>query len=155
MRRLKDPRLTPHASRLTPHDISTPHSSPLTPPDFPPLDQAVLDELRSLGGEDDPLFLSTLINQFLQDIPTHVEAIRQAVEQANADALMKAAHAFKGASGYMGAPGLAARCLELEEKGRAATTEGAEDLLSPLQNEVDRVRPAFQAEGVHPSDVPV
>ena len=130
-------------------------ASRLTPHDSPPLDQAVLDELRSLGGEDDPLFLSTLINQFLQDIPTHVEAIRQAVEQANADALMKAAHAFKGASRNMGAPGLAALCLELEEMGRAATTEGAENLLSPLQSEVDRVRPALQAEGVRPSDVPV
>ncbi len=125
----------------------TPHS--------PPLDQAVLDELRSLVGEDDPLFLSNLVNQFLQDIPTHVEAIRQAVEQSNAEALMKTAHAFKGACLNMGAPGLAALCLELEEKGRAEAMEGAENLLPPLQSEVDRVRPALQAEGVHPSDVPI
>ena len=77
------------------------------------------------------------------------------MEQANAEALMKASHAFKGACGNMSAPGLTAWCLELEERGRAATTEGAENLLSPLQSEVDRVRPALQVEGVHPSDVPV
>ena len=132
----------------------TPHSSPLTPPDSPPLDQAVLDELRSIGGEDDPLFLSTLVNQFLQDIPTHVEAIRQAVEQANADALMNATHAFKGACRNMGAPGLTVLCWELEEMGQAATMEGAENLLSPLQSEVDRVRLALQAESLYPSHKP-
>ncbi|MCH8040403.1 MAG: response regulator [Nitrospinae bacterium] len=134
-------------------DTSPP--SPLTSSDQPPLDQAVLNELRALGGEDDPLFLSALANQFLQDIPTHVEAIRQAVEQSNADALLKAAHAFKGACRNMGASVLAALCGELEKRGRAEAMEGAENLLLPLQSEVERIRPALQAQTLSPSDIPV
>jgi len=76
-----------------------------------------LNGLKELSG-DDPSFLVEVIQQFLEDGPEHVSAIRQAVVDGDADALMKAAHGFKGSCRNMGALPLGELCCTLEEKGR-------------------------------------
>ncbi len=101
--------------------------------------------MRDLSG-DDPSFLIEVIQQFLQDGPGHVAAIQQAVADANADALMKAAHSFKGCCRNMGALPLGELCFALEQKGRAEETENLDDLLTALDNEYSQVRIAFEAE---------
>ncbi len=112
---------------------------------LPPLDSTTFDGLRELGG-DDPSFLLEVIQQFLQDGPGHVAAIQQAVVDANADALMKAAHSFKGSCRNMGALPLGKLCFALEQKGRAGETENLDDLLTALDSEYSRVRIALEAE---------
>jgi len=109
------------------------------------LDTATLDGLRELSG-DDPSFLIEVIQQFLLDGPDHMAAIQQAVADANADALMKAAHGFKGSCRNMGALPLGELCLGLEEKGRAGEPAKLEDVFAQLEHEFSRVRNALQAE---------
>ena len=87
-----------------------------------------------------------VIQQFLQDGPGQLAAIQQAVAGASADALMKAAHSFKGSCWNMGALLLGELCLTLEQKGRAGETENLEDLLNALDSEYSRVRIALEAE---------
>jgi two-component system, sensor histidine kinase and response regulator len=110
-----------------------------------PLDAETLDGLRELSG-DDPSFLAEVIQQFLHDGPGHVSAIGQAAKQANADALMKAAHGFKGSCRNMGALSLGNLCLSLEEKGRGGDTTQLEGTLSQLTEEYSRVQVALEAE---------
>ena len=109
------------------------------------LDAATLDRLRDLGG-DDPSFFIEVIQQFIHDGPGHVAAIQQAVAEANAEALMKAAHAFKGSCRNMGALPLAELCFTLEQKGRAGETENVKGVLTALDNEYERVQAALKAE---------
>jgi len=110
----------------------------------PPLDAATLDELKELSG-DDPSFLIEVIQQFLQDGPAHVAAIRQAVVDGDADALMKAAHGFKGSCQNMGALMLRELNFTLEQKGRAGEAKNLGDFLTELESEYSRVRIALEA----------
>ncbi|MDT7042354.1 PAS domain S-box protein [Candidatus Nitronereus thalassa] len=109
------------------------------------LDAETLDGLRELSG-DDPTFLAEVIQQFLVDGPEHISAIEQAAEQSNADALMKAAHGFKGSCRNMGALTLGKLCSELEEKGRGGDAVQLEGTFSELSKEYARVKIALEAE---------
>jgi HPt (histidine-containing phosphotransfer) domain-containing protein len=130
-----------------PSDSASPISSTTLECDpDPPLDQATLANLRELGGDEDPGFLNSIIDQFLQDVPRHIEAIEQAMTQGNPDALVKAAHSFKGGCGNMGAQPLAALCLKLEEMGRHGTVVGSEVVFSKIQDEWNRLEKALQTE---------
>ena len=130
-----------------PSDLASPISSTILEDDpDPPLDRAVLADLRKLGGDEDPGFLDAIIDQFLQDAPRHVEAIEQAMTQGNPDALMNAAHSFKGGCGNMGAQPLAAWCLKLEEMGRHGTVAGSDVVFSKIKNEWNRLEKALQTE---------
>ncbi len=117
------------------------------PPDREPaLDQAVLNDLRELGGEDDPTFLSSVIQQFLTDAPQHLAGIGQALESGNADDLMKAAHAFKGGCKNIGAGHLGNVCFEFEQKGRTGETDGLGERYGELRAEFARVQEALNGE---------
>ena len=116
-----------------------------------PLNMQILDELKALGGDDDPNFLASVIDQFVEDIPRHLEGIRQAIETQDADHLMKAAHGFKGSSRNMGADLLADVCFALEELGRNGSTENTTELLANLKQEEARVRKALQEVHQHTS----
>lgn len=111
----------------------------------PPLDRATLDGLMELG-DGDPSFLIEVIQQFLQDAPDHLKAIQQSVTDGNADALMKAAHGFKGSCRNMGALPLGEVCLALEQKGHAGELEHVEDLVPALEREGLRAQVALEHE---------
>lgn len=111
----------------------------------PPLDAATLDGLKELSG-DDPSFLIEVIQQFLQDGPAHVAAIRQAMVDGHADSLMKAAHGFKGSCRNIGALPLGELCCTLEEKGRAGEAHKLEDVVTEIEHEFLRVQTTLEAE---------
>lgn len=111
----------------------------------PPLDRDTLDGLRELG-DGDPSFLIEVIRQFLHDAPDHMAAIQQAVTDMNAEALMKAAHGFKGSCRNMGALPLGELCYSLEQKGHAREMDHVEDLVFALKSEGQRVQVALEQE---------
>lgn len=110
-----------------------------------PLDHAVLARLRGAGTEADLRFLSSLIGQFLKDLPAYVAAIQESVRRATPEALERAAHNLKASSGIVGASTLAGQCLTLTRLGRAGSVEGAEALVRQVREEADRVREALNA----------
>ncbi len=101
--------------------------------------------MKELSG-DDPSFLIEVIQQFLQDGPAHVAAIRQAMVDGHADSLMKAAHGFKGSCRNIGALPLGELCCTLEEKGRAGEAHKLEDVLPEIEHEYSRVQTTLEAE---------
>jgi len=121
---------------------TVPNTSQGPPPvsgDPAPIDQAVLEELRDLGGEDDPEFLPTVINQFLEDAPRHLETIQQAKDQHDAQALHHAAHALKGMCQMIGAGTLKESCFTLEQMGRGNQLENVNAVHDTLMDEYRRV----------------
>ena len=90
----------------------------------PSLDETILKDLKTLGGDDDPEFFLTVVDQFLEDLPRHREGIRQALDQQNLEALVKSAHTCKGSSRSVGATALAEISYALELMGREGILEG-------------------------------
>ncbi|MGD9850566.1 MAG: PAS domain S-box protein [Nitrospirales bacterium] len=142
--------LTSQTAPLDAQDPKQPHGpnpfSSETPTELvqDPIDQAVWDELRELGGEDEPDFLCTLIDQFLDDLPRHLHNIEQALQQQDSPALTKAAHTCKGSSRYLGAFPLSELCRQLETFGREHKFSGIDRYLSDLHTEISRVRHSLQ-----------
>ena len=106
----------------------------------------MIEELRALGGADDPEFFRSVIEQFLEDVPRHVDSIFQAINNHDAEALLKAAHGFKGSCRNIGAKPLADLCLTLEELGRNGILERPSPIFDQLEIEAVRIQSALKAE---------
>ena len=112
--------------------------------DRPPcLDDTVLQNLKDLGGDEDPEFFITVVEQFLTDLPRHLKSIKQAIDHHAPEALMKAAHACKGSSRSIGAISLAEVSHTLECMGREGTLEGAAAKFEEWLKEQDRTTHAL------------
>lgn len=62
----------------------------------------------------DASFLADLVADYIEDASQHVETLRRAVEEHDADLLERTAHSLKSTSRTVGATALAATCHEIE-----------------------------------------
>jgi HPt (histidine-containing phosphotransfer) domain-containing protein len=104
-----------------------------------PVDKEALFDLV----DQDPVFLETLIETFLDDCTTYMDEIRTAVEEDDAVALMREAHGLKGAVANLHAEPAWEAARRLEEIGRSGELEGAAPALATLEEEIDRLRSAL------------
>jgi HPt (histidine-containing phosphotransfer) domain-containing protein len=107
------------------------------------LDARIMASLRELQADDEPNFLSEIIDTFLEDGPKRLEAIQQAIKTGDSDQLHRLAHSFKGASSSLGALSFSRVCGAIEEIGRAGSVAEAEPLFSVLFQEYEKVRVAL------------
>ena len=94
-----------------------------------------------IPGKPDPL--AELIDLFLQEAPTQLDAMRQAVAKNDMTAMARivsAATALKGSAGNLGARSLAALCDEIEQAAKAGFLADAEPVLDKATAEFARVR---------------
>ncbi len=124
-----------HMTKYNPKDPTTMPSS---------LDNATLNDLKALGGDDDPEFFLTLVDQFLEDLPRHLEGIQQALDHQDCEALVKAAHTCKGSSRSIGATCLADVSFTLESMGREGTLEDANEEFTQWIQEQERTTHALR-----------
>ena len=117
----------------------------MTGPDAQILDEAVLDELRA-SVQGDRAFVVELIDAYLADGATHIEAIGAAVDAGDADALVRPAHTLKSSSATLGAGRIAATARELEMLGRSgALDSGVGDLVGRVQGDWPATSAALRA----------
>jgi two-component system, sensor histidine kinase and response regulator len=110
------------------------------PPEAPEAGKSPVDMTRILeriGGDTD--LLKELAALFTGDCPGMLRDIRDAVEERNAEALLKAAHALKGSVGNFAADAAVEAALRLEMMGRNQDLTEAPQALAELEREVDRV----------------
>jgi HPt (histidine-containing phosphotransfer) domain-containing protein len=119
--------------------------SPVVVSDLP-IDAAALAALRDAQEEGEPDFVTELIDQFLREAPGQLEALREAVEQGDAQTLAREAHRLKGACSIFGARPMATFCGNLEARGRAGSVQGADAILAQLEGEFSRVRRSLESE---------
>ncbi len=112
----------------------------------PSLDETILNDLKALGGDDDHEFFLTLVDQFLEDLPRHLEGIQEALEHQDCEALVKAAHTCKGSERSIGATCLADISYTLESMGREGNLEDANEKLAQWLQEQERTTQALQEE---------
>lgn len=104
-----------------------------------PVDKEALFDLV----DEDPTFLERLVETFLADCTTYMEAIRAAVAEKDATTLTEEAHGLKGAVANLQAPSAQEAAHRLEEMGRAGELDGAESALATLEQEIDQLRSAL------------
>ena len=110
------------------------------------LNPQTLASLRNLGDKSDPEFLTTLITQFLEDLPRNITNVHTALDQADPTALQKAAHALKSSAKTIGAEKLASFAFQLETLGKMQILDGAQEELVLLKEESRQVEGAARSE---------
>jgi two-component system sensor histidine kinase/response regulator len=93
-------------------------------------------ELKELAAGGGPLWLETLIRQFVTDSSGRLEKIRAAMLSGEAGEFAEAAHALKGSSATMGAAQMKRIAERLQVMGRSGSLGGAEPLLEELEREI-------------------
>ena len=107
------------------------------------IDTAVMDAFREAGA---PAFMRRLIDQFLAEAVSRVQALRDAAGRDDAPELRAIAHSLKGSSMIMGATQLAALCVQVEDHldGQAEVVMPA--LMTQIEQELVRVQDALAAQ---------
>ena len=91
----------------------------------------------TLGDEE---FLTELIDIYLEDAPSQLELLRDAVARADSAAASSVAHRLKGSSSNVGAESLSALCNQLERAGKQSHVDEVGRMVPQLEAEFDRVR---------------
>jgi two-component system sensor histidine kinase/response regulator len=90
--------------------------------------------------QGDRALLGELGQLFLEDAPTQVNAVRDAIERNDAAALRFAAHALKGSAATLTARRVAQRALELESMGKTGNLTGARESLQAMEAAIIELR---------------
>jgi HPt (histidine-containing phosphotransfer) domain-containing protein len=104
-----------------------------------PVDEEALFELV----DEDPAFLNTLVETFLDDCEVYMEALRTAVEEDDPVTLQEEAHGLKGAVANMKAKPAREAARRLEELGQDGAVDEADRALERLETEIKRLRKAL------------
>lgn len=105
------------------------------------LDHALLAELRHLMEDD----FGTLLEAYLRDSQQRFLELSEAWERRDLETLRRSAHSLKGASGNIGAAGLASLCGELEQLALTRCEAGVAEALTHVELELREVRDAVVA----------
>ena len=101
------------------------------------LDQSVLDELLSFADDGDPELLLDLINMFLDDGPSKVQAVQEGIAAGDFDKAERAAHSLKGSSGNLGAVRVQDVAESLQVAGRSRDQASVDGLVDSLVSSLD------------------
>jgi GAF domain-containing protein/CheY-like chemotaxis protein/HPt (histidine-containing phosphotransfer) domain-containing protein len=104
-----------------------------------PIDASVLSRLLE-GTGGDPGFVGELIDQFVSESPSLLDAARAGVEAGDADEVRRAAHTLKSNAATFGAAGLADSSRRLEEAAKQGNLEGGAELLDAVAETLALVR---------------
>jgi signal transduction histidine kinase/sensor domain CHASE-containing protein/HPt (histidine-containing phosphotransfer) domain-containing protein len=114
-------------------------SDPTPPAADPPIDTAAI--LRIVDG--DKALMTELSEMFLQDYPSQLAELRNAINHGDARQLERTAHGFKGALGTIGASRARALAYALETMGHTAHLDKASTILQQLEAELERLAVFF------------
>ena len=84
-----------------------------------PVDFSVLDEFKELMGDEGEEEMKELVGLYLEDGPAQLTLMTDSLADGDVEGFKRAAHSFKSSCGNIGAMGLQALCLDLEQKAIA------------------------------------
>lgn len=103
------------------------------------IDHDALAELRDVMEEE----FVILVNTFIQDADDRLRQLRESAEAADPENVRKVAHSFKGSCINIGAPELADRCREAEQRGRDEDLSDIDHCINAIEKELETVREAL------------
>ena len=133
-----------HTALIKGAGIPTKHPGEQNPNNM--LDPAALENLRPLTTSSGENLLDKAIALFLDSAPQELAQLREAVTNSDAASLASIAHNFKSSCGNLGAKALATNAATLEAIGRQGNTQGTEEVLQAMINELPAVMEALHRE---------
>jgi signal transduction histidine kinase/CheY-like chemotaxis protein/HPt (histidine-containing phosphotransfer) domain-containing protein len=109
------------------------------------VNRVALENIRALSRERGDALVQKVIAAYVDDTPRQLGTLRRAIDGMDTGNVRRIAHTLKSASANVGADALAALCREMEHLGRADTTEGADALLTDMEQEFQAVRNSLNA----------
>jgi CheY-like chemotaxis protein/HPt (histidine-containing phosphotransfer) domain-containing protein len=109
------------------------------------VNRAALEKIRMLSRERGDALVQKVIAAYVDDTPQQLSTLRRAIDGLDTGNVRRIAHTLKSASANVGADALAALCKAMEQLGRADTTEGADSLLTNMEQEFQAVRDSLTA----------
>ncbi len=100
------------------------------------LEESQISSLESLLGKEQ---LRTIIDAFLNELPRHLDALRDSAGRRDGSALAFTAHTLKGGSAQLGALRVSALSLEIEKDGKERSFAEVEARLDELARELARL----------------
>lgn len=108
--------------------------------DKPHLDREALAELQEVMEDE----FEVLIQTFLADSQSRIQALRKALDESDADSFRKSAHSFKGSCINIGAPCLGEHCSRAEQAARQERLQDARSDLLAVESEFETVTGALK-----------
>ena len=109
--------------------------------DESPIDFNVLNEMRANIQNDK---INWIIALYLQELPTYLATLQQAIVSQDDKMLYSGAHKFKGASAILGAQRVVTLCKMLEQLGRSGTVDKAAELMAQMVIESEHLKQALE-----------
>ena len=116
-------------------------AAPATRQPPPVIDEEVLEELRSMLGDE----VQHLVEVFLEDTPKLLARLEVAASEGDMDGLRDAAHSLKSSSANLGAMLLSAAARRVEQGAREGTLERPAVAVALVVNEFARARRQLRA----------
>lgn len=107
-----------------------------------PVDADTFAALRDTTGED---FVRELVDTFLEEAPSMLDDLRDALGKRDADRFRRAAHSLKSNGNTFGALALGRLAKDLELAGLAQVEARGPQALAPVTDEYARVAAALTA----------
>ena len=105
--------------------------------DGDPIDREAIDRLIQLEKEGNPGVVKKLVGLYLEDAPSRLAELREAIAQQDAESIWRAAHTLKGAGHIVGAKKVVELCGQLETMGRAGTIRDGGPIMARLEREAE------------------
>ncbi len=102
--------------------------------------ERMLVELQQSMGDMAEELLPELIPMLLEDAPTMLSKLRQAINAGDSSRVRELAHTFKGSCASMGIVKLAGYCQEIENMGRNNQLKMAPAKLAHAEAEYEQVK---------------
>jgi HPt (histidine-containing phosphotransfer) domain-containing protein len=91
-----------------------------------------LDHLRDLEAKGSPGLAARVLDMFLQDTSTRLDALREAVGRRDGEATYSIAHTIQGSASTVGAVSVAQSCAELAAAARSQSFDRCEALTAEI-----------------------
>jgi len=98
-----------------------------------------LEYLHQISDGDEEFELE-LLNLFLEDAVTHLEAAKVAIAAGDCHNLEREAHHLKGSSGNVGAEQMHVIAMALEQQALKGSLDGAADKVAILENYLQAIQ---------------
>ncbi|NPV55112.1 MAG: Hpt domain-containing protein [Anaerolineae bacterium] len=117
------------------------------------IDPSVLDEYRSVIGNDADAFIAEVLTIYLENTPLVMARLRQALAQRDVKMVGRHAHSLKGGSLSVGAGEMARLAEMIEEAARGGSLNGLGENMTALEQEFDALAVTMRAmAGLPPVD---
>jgi len=98
----------------------------------PVIDEAVLDEIRRMSGEQAPALINNIVELYLEQTPALIDDIQHGAQNGDAERVFRAAHALKSSSANIGAVKVSEVAHQVEKLGRHNQVEHVSPHLDAL-----------------------